>query len=145
VIRGFFDLRLRSAIPKVVAGLILPHRGGAFAPVEFVVDTGASATCLHPTDATERMQFSREDLAGLPHVARADRSISGITGAALYLVVPARYLFVHDDGSLQIIDGEIRIAQPIPGNEAIPSVLGWDILEHFRIVLDRRTGEVQLQ
>ncbi|MGH2587732.1 MAG: hypothetical protein ACRDJE_22655 [Dehalococcoidia bacterium] len=145
MIRGFFDKSYQSPIPKVVAGLILPWRDARYAPIEFVVDTGASATCLHPNDAIERMQFTDEELAGLRRIARADRALSGITGAALYFVVPARYLFARDDWTLQTIDGEIRVAQPIPGNENIPSVLGWDILEHFRIVLDRRTGEVQLQ
>jgi hypothetical protein len=44
-----------------------------------------------------------------------------------------------------VIEGEIRIAEPVPGNAAIPSVLGWDILAQFRVVLDRRRGEVVLE
>lgn len=145
MIRGFFDIRFQPPIPRVVAGLVLPHRGASFTPVEFVLDTGASASCLHPRDAIERLGFTEDELASLRGAARAEQSFAGITGAGVYFVVLASYLLAHDDGRLDVIDGEVRIAQPAPGNATIPSVLGWDILGQFRIVLDRRTGEVLLQ
>ena len=116
-----------------------------FTPIEFLVDTGASASCLHPRDALDRVGFTSDELVALARAAPASRSFVGVTGSAVYAGVPAQYLLVHDDGQLQAIDADIHIAQPVAINLTIPSILGWDILQHFRIVLDRRTGEVLLQ
>jgi hypothetical protein len=145
MIHGFFDLSYRPPLPKVLVGLVLPYRSETFMPIEFVIDTGASATCLHPRDARQRLRFTREDFTDLPRIAREDRSLAGITAAAVYYTTPARYIMADDGGTPQVIDAEIRIAEPSAGNQELPSVLGWDILERFRIVLDRGTGEVLLQ
>ena len=87
MIRGFFDVDYLVPIPKVWIGLVLAHRSGGFVPVDFVVDTGAAATCLHPADAVRRAGFTPDDFATLSRVARTDRAMSGITGAASYFVV----------------------------------------------------------
>jgi hypothetical protein len=145
MIHGFFDLSYRPPLPKVLAGLVLPYRSETFVPIEFVIDTGASATCLHPRDARQRLRFTPEEFIILPRIACEDRSLAGVTGAAIYYSTPARYIMADDGGPPQVIDAEIRIAQPSAGNQVLPSILGWDILERFRIVLDRGTGEVLLQ
>ena len=81
----------------------------------------------------------------LRRIARERHSLAGITGSEEYYVVPAHYIFAHLDGTPEVIEGEIRIADLAPGNVAIPSVLGWDILSQFRVILDRRRGEVLLE
>jgi hypothetical protein len=145
MIRGFFDPSYQPPLATILIGLVLPHRAPTYVPVEFIIDTGASDTCLHPSDALDRLRFSDPELAGLPRIARANRVLAGITGTAVYFAVPARYILAQDDGTPRVIDGEIQIAQPTSGNRLLPSVLGWDLLQHFRITLDRRTGEVLLQ
>lgn len=145
MIRGFFDVGYPTPVPKIWIGLALPGITAEWIAVDFVVDTGASVTCLHPLDAIERVGLSGSRLREMTADFPTDRSISGITGLAEYLIVPAQYLLVHEGQAAQTIDGLIRVARPVPGNERIPSLLGWDILAQFRITLDRRTGEVLLQ
>jgi hypothetical protein len=144
VIRGFFDDRSGSPLAGAWVGLVLPERSAGFVPVRFVIDTGAAASAVHPADARRSLQFTGADFEALPRIAREVHALVGITGASTYYVVPAHYILGRDDGTAFVIDGEIRIAQPVPGNQDIPSVLGWDILRHFRILLDQRTGEVLL-
>jgi hypothetical protein len=145
MIRGFFDLSYRPPLPKVLAGLVLPYRSETLVPIEFVVDTGASVTCLHPRDARQRLRFTSEAFRELPRMTREDHSLTGITGSATYYATSARYVLVDDQAAPLVIDAEIRIAPPSAGNQELPSILGWDILERFRIVLDRSTGDVLLQ
>lgn len=145
MIRGYFDALYQPPVPIIVVGLILPHRPTAYTPIEFVLDTGASTTCLHPRDALQRAHFSEAELEELARTSPQDRSLTGITGIGEYFVLPVRYLLGHDDGHLDLLDGELRVARPRPANMNIPSVLGWDILERYRIILGRRTGEVLLQ
>jgi hypothetical protein len=144
VIRGFFYESTSTAMPIVVVGFVLPHRGMGYAPIPFVLDSGAASTALHPHDAFSILAFTRDEFAELPRIARARHPLIGITGPTAYYVVPARYISGRDDGSPYVIDADVHIAEPVPGNAAIPSVLGWDILRHFRITLDHRTGEVLL-
>jgi hypothetical protein len=145
VIRGFFDFRHRSPLAMVVAGLILPHRSPTYTPVEFVIDTGATVSVVHPTDTRHVLRFTPEDFDALPLVSTMRQTLAGITGPAEYQVVPARFIFAHHDGSPQLIETEVGIATPAPGNETLPSVLGWDMLTRFRVILDRQRGEVLLE
>lgn len=145
MIRGFFDVDFPTPLPKAWIGVALPEIAPDWTPVDFVIDSGASVTCLHPADARGRLGLTMERYRELEQVAPPDRSISGISGLVEYFVVPAQYLLVHEDGAVRRIDAHIRTAPPRPGDERIPSLIGWDILQHFRIVLDRRTGEVELQ
>lgn len=69
----------------------------------------------------------------------------GVGGVATYFVVPCEYGFLHEDGQLQYIAGEIRIAQLTPGNETLPSLLGRDVLAHFRLTVVLASGEVTLE
>ena len=138
MIRGFFDVEYPMPVPKIWIGLALPGITAKWIAVDFVVGIGASVTCLHPIDAIGRVGLSSGRLREMTADFPTDRSISGITGLAEYLIVPAQYLLVHEERAAQTIDGLIRVAQPVPGNERIPSLLGWNIL-------DRRTGEVLLQ
>jgi hypothetical protein len=144
VIRGLFEERFGTSLPVAWTGLVLPHRSMGYAAIDFVVDTAAAASALHPLAARRRLAFTDADFVMLPRITRGPTSLTGISGSAAYFAVPARYVLARDDGTAHLIDGEIRIAEPIPANEEIPSVLGWDILRHFRILLDQRTGEVLL-
>jgi hypothetical protein len=51
-------------------------------------------------------------------------------------VEPAQFSFFHDDGTVQVVDEEIRIIQPTPFTQSTPSLLGRDILKHFRLIAD---------
>jgi hypothetical protein len=60
----------------------------------------------------------------------------GVGGASLYDQVPALYGFRHDEGRHLMLTGTIEIAQPQAHNSGYPSLLGRDVLRHFRVVSD---------
>ncbi len=63
----------------------------------------------------------------------------------MYFVVPCRYVFSHSDGREQAIDGVIRVAPITQSNQQLPSVLGRDVLRHFRLTADLRSRELTLE
>jgi hypothetical protein len=101
-----------------------------------LLDSGASTTCLHPQDAVLRLQIDPARLAS-PRDWPDQRSHTGIGGASTYYRHPIRYAFLHDDGQWrELPTGEISIAQLKADNQALPSLLGWDVLQNFVVVLD---------
>ena len=71
--------------------------------------------------------------------------MSGVGGTTLYYVTPAIYAFVADDGRVQIVNGPVLVAQLRPDNQELPSLLGWDILERFEVLVDWRSRRVELR
>lgn len=144
MISGFFDPESRWPIPMVQAYITVPDVTPRWTLIDFLVDTGASDTSLHPQDARQRLRIDAELLdspSRWPSVIHA----GGIGGGASYYPVPASYAFFHDDGTLLVIDGKVDIARPTHVNRRIPSLLGWDVLERFEIVVNRRAGRVTLE
>jgi hypothetical protein len=129
VIRGFFHPNSPNwPLPYLRAQVFLPNISTTWELVPFLIDTGSSDTSLHPSDArgligiaTERLQDPSQWDSPLYQI--------GISGPCLYFPHPAWYALRHDDGSWQFIEDTISIAQLLPGqNDAIPSLLGWNIL-----------------
>ncbi len=69
----------------------------------------------------------------------------GVGGTHLYFRERAYYLFQHDDGHWQPLPGEIDIAQSQPHNQTLVSILGWDVLQHFRVVVDWPARQITLE
>jgi hypothetical protein len=69
----------------------------------------------------------------------------GVGGTNLYFREPAYYLHRHDDGRWQPMEGEIDIAELRPDNQMLPSILGWDVLQYFRLVVDWPSRQVTLE
>lgn len=122
--------------------VLLPSVTNSWFTADFLLDTGAARTCLHPRDA---LNF------GVGEATFANRSdwprqrMSGVGGTTLYYVAPATYSFVTDNGGANRIESQILIAQPRTANAALPSLLGWDILERFELLVDWRTRRVELR
>ena len=114
MIRGSFD----RGRPVVECRLVIPrlsvnHR------LLLLVDTGASASCLHPADAIR---------AGIPFEELGNRiGYLGIGGASAYFRESANLLF-EDDSHLQIYRLDLLIAAPTASNRDFPSLLGRDVL-----------------
>jgi hypothetical protein len=119
----------------VRAALFLPGLSQSWAVIDFLIDTGASTTCLHPRDALVSVGIDAVKLA-FPHhwPASQHQTTQGIGGTCTNYVVPAQYAFYQDDGQVRTLNGTIAIAQLRLENQALPSLLGWDILQHFRLV-----------
>ena len=144
MIRGFFDVH-RGPHPWVTAGVLLSGYSQQWVPVDFLVDTGAATTCLHPNDAILRVGISPLRLA-LPQMWARKSGRHGVGGSGQYYTVDASYAFLHDStNELQVIQGTVDIAQMTPRNETLPSLLGWDILRYFKITVDSKAGTVILE
>lgn len=143
MIAGFFDMETNEPVPWVRIFLLLPDHSPDWEPVNFLIDTGAFTTTLHPADALSA-GVEANMLTDPRHWPRVERSL-GVGGHADTFVTRAQYGFLHEDGTPQIIDGEIRIARLSLTNQQLPSLLGWDVLEHFTIHIDRRSGMVSLE
>lgn len=107
-----------------------------------MIDTGATVSCLHPFDAA-RFRILPDELDD-PALWAKSESHGGVGGTGRYYVVRAFYGFTHEDGNVQSIEGQIRLAQFTRANAELPSLLGWDILQHFRLTADWRTKMIAL-
>jgi hypothetical protein len=68
----------------------------------------------------------------------------GVGGRTVCYVVPASFAFRHDDGHRQTLQGNLRIAQLTSDNRTLPSLLGWDVLQHFELITNWRDRRVTL-
>jgi hypothetical protein len=103
--------------------------------VPFVIDTGSETTCLHPADAVARMRIDPDTLrSSVGWRAQAERI--GVGGTASYFLLPCLLTFTHTNGTTQTLEIVIEAAQLTSLNATLPSVLGWDVLQHFAMRLD---------
>ncbi len=130
MIEGWFD---RNGHPYVTAVLVLPRLDFRRLRLEFLVDTGASQTVLHPRDC-----------AGLPYdrLTAAGQS-GGVGGLATYYSESA-YIAFRDDARTHIYIQNVGIAEPGDHNETIPSLLGQDIMQHWRVLHDRPANSLTI-
>ena len=114
---------------------MIPRLGVSYR-VSFLVDTGADRTCLHPMDGIQ---------AGIPFDRLRDGiTVGGIGGQSTYYEEPAILLFADDTerqsyGYNMVVD----IAKPEDVSDEIPSLLGRDIIDRWRMVYDRTEGVLE--
>lgn len=96
--------------------------------VSFLMDTGADTSVLMPGDARN---------LGVPyHLLEGDRECGGIGGTVHSFVERAILVFAHPARTLYGYDLEIDIMPYAPDMEEVPSLLGRDVLDCWRIVYD---------
>ena len=121
--------------PFILARLFLPSQGIS-GDVNFLVDTGADNTVL----ATSAAASLRIDAARLPP-GPPSGGVGGVTptvyAAATFALEDYRY-----DLALRILAP--RTAAQRLALAHIPSLLGRDILSHFALFFEERTGRVLL-
>ena len=117
----------------MVEGRIEIPRLGVSYTVPFLVDTGADGTCLHPGDGLR---------AGVPFGRLRDGvTVSGIGGQSTYYEEPAILMFTDDvERSTYRYNAVVEIAKPEDVSDEIPSLLGRDIIDRWRMVYDRTDG-----
>ena len=128
MIVGEFDARGRP----YVQGVVELRRLNVSGSVVFLLDTGADSTCLNTNDALN-LQIPSERLGNLAEVG-------GIGGGAGYFKEPATIYF-PDDGRAVGYDISIGIASSDTGG--LPSLLGRDVFDNWRIEYERRLGVLQ--
>lgn len=150
MIEGYFDPRRpETPFPRILARVLLSSAGipvpfSRWFYVEFPIDTGASRTTLHPRDALRGAGIP-EVLLRQPEMWPQSSSLRGIGGGAVYFPVPATHAFTQTDGQELTIEGRIEVAQLNAGNSQIPSLLGGDILQHFKVTMDWPSRSVTLE
>lgn len=144
MISGHFGLNFVLPMPVIRAYVLLPGLTTDYAPIDFLLDTGSTHTCVHPHDAKMRLQIDPSRLADPRQWPRL-LSTTGIGGTAVGYAWPAVYQFVHDDGSVRQIRPQIEIARPNATNATLPSLLGMNILRQFRVFVDYVGLQVTLQ
>lgn len=123
MIRGQFDDQGR---PYVQGWLILP-RLNVQGEVEFLVDTGADSTIIHPPDGQK---------LGIPFGELWSGVVSvGIGGSHPYFSEDALLLF-EDETRLRQYRCEVLISKPSDSPNSLPSLLGRSLLNHWRMVYD---------
>ena len=141
MIRGLWHPRF--PLPLVQAGIQIEGFTTEWHLLNFVVDTGATNSCLHPRDAY-RLGIPRSSLD--PGTWEESTSTLGIGGRSLYRPCPATYAFMPEEAPsepLILPEASIRLAATTPSNQRLPSLLGWDVLRHFRLTID--SDEVWLE
>lgn len=131
MIAGYFE---PDGSPHVWANLFLP-RLGVLGAVDFLIDTGASLTVLHPRDGV-RLRCPFDTLA-LPV------EFQGVGGVHTYYRETAIVVF-DDDGEEQDFRIEISIAMPGSSADGLPSLLGRDVLNRVRMEYDFTQRRLEL-
>ena len=117
-----------------------------YVPINFMIDTGMTYSCLHPQDTIGKIAIDPTMLADPTRWSRR-RTTHGIGGWATNYVHVAHYMFHHDDGSkaLSVTTETIDIVQPTATNTAYPSLLGMDMLRYFKMRMDYASGIIVLE
>lgn len=139
MISGFFDSE--HGFPHVWVRLGI---GGSPSRtlVPFVIDTGATTTALHAHDSLRRLGMDEADLDPREWPVEELSLSGGVGGAAPYRVVDAAYEFHQEGGTSQVVVASIGLGAA--NTEHLPSLLGWDVLRHFRLDLNASRGTVAL-
>ena len=125
-----------KGIQPYVSAVIGITRLGVFGSGGFLVDTGASVTCLHPRDSIAlRLSFDRlerrEHIVGVG--GRSERFSEQVTLTFLDSASAVTY----------VCNLDVRVGKPEQVGGGLPSVLGQDVLSRWLMVHDPTDRRLQ--
>ena len=116
-----------SGRPFIEGRLILP-RLNIQGDISFLMDTGADTSMVMPGDAKR---------LGLPFdMLQGDRECGGIGGTIHHFVERGIIVFTDPQVMLYAYDLEVSIMPDDPDMEEVPSLLGRDVIDRWRIIYD---------
>ena len=126
--------------PSITAFVEIPNLG-AWASVEFLVDTGATRTVVHPGDV---LKFGIDIVTYA--VDACPRTFSGVGGDASFGVEDAILHFKNAKTNLRVFIGPLDPCQfDFALNKNVPSLLGRDFLNQGRLIVDYENNEVSFE
>lgn len=125
-----------TAVPLVEAYVYLPvlQKG---VTLQFLVDTGADMTVLHPQDSL-RLLPTAADWNAIDHYET--KAVGGAGHGLPHKLIDAVVVFRHHDGSLDSESLTLWIAVPNQQNLVQESLLGRDVLASFATRFDHMTS-----
>lgn len=126
--------------PQLRVVLMMPAREGDWRPLQltFLIDTGADRT-LVPARHYVDQGWQYSDFRAFPMSQPV-----GIGGEVEVRVVPAKLFLQSDDGELHQLEVLVEMAKPHADLDPLPPLLGRDVTDLFRVVIDRQAGLVAL-
>lgn len=136
MIRGGFN----AGRPHLKGALVFPEikRRAGMVTTWFLVDTGADRSLVAPADY-EKVGYQFSDFRGFP-----DADSLGYGGRIAAKIVPAKLLLEDDDGTYVQLALEIEIVRPATEIDLLQSIMGRDVTDLFRLVVDRSVSLVAL-
>ncbi len=124
-----------SGRPYIEGHVFLPRlekRGN----VSFIFDTGADTSLLMPVDG-RRMGIDFDDLGDMEETL-------GVGGLSETFIEPAYIAFVGS-GKLYGYQIELRICKPSEVLATVPSLLGRDIIDKWRVIYNKTETELSAE
>jgi Retroviral aspartyl protease len=142
VIHGYFAVRSPGPPAPHVAATIRRAPAAEFAEIDFLIDTGADFTTVHPADAFRLWPgYFTHDFARDPTV----REMHGIGGPARFIPLQAELQFIDDEMGAVAAPMTVWVAAPDEqGLWNLPSLLGRDIIQQFTLTVDARKDAIHL-
>ena len=133
MITGWFDYG-----HPYLTGVIQIAEYGIAGPIDFMVDTGATFTCIHPKDGF---------LLALPYDRLGGEVCVDSGGGKVKRWTVTAVVSFRDDNHLPVYRYEIPVLVA-PYDEVsndLPSVLGQDVLGRCKMVHDRPSGKLEFE
>ena len=144
MIQGGVD-RLYGDRPFVLLEVKIDALDVEWTSIRALIDTGALHTSVHGDIALATLGIPAQQLGESSWPASERQSLDGVGGSVRYRRVPAAFRFAHDTGEQQEVEGSLHIGPHPHESQTLPSLLGMDLLRHFRLTLDGPAGDVILE
>lgn len=140
-IEGYYKTGIQLLpAPHVQAVVRLP-RIGIEGTIDFLIDTGADITCLHPGDVTKlEVPYRRMRRSTIV-------SPSGVGGSFNYYRELGELFFRDQDGSIRVFVSLVHICQKTRSRaiQGLPSLLGRDLLNLCSFSTDKSRNQVLIE
>ncbi len=110
--------------------------------VRFLIDTGSTSTTLSPSDAEDAFPgYADLDWRRDPRL----KAVSGLGGTCRVIVRLGAIRFIDNRLGPLDWDGLIELIEPTANSRALPSLLGRDVLDNFRLTVSKRESLISLE